>query len=92
MAQKSTSGKWLDNGGLALDKQQEMDFTYSNVDKLIRLSLGENAHVDNALYFNNDYSISLEQAQQQKCAYVVESLGISKGSKVLDLGCGWGAS
>jgi cyclopropane-fatty-acyl-phospholipid synthase len=90
ITEKTTAGKWLDNAGLALNKQQEMDFTYSNVDKLIRLSLGENAHVDNALYFNNDYSISLEQAQQQKCDYVAKYLGISKGTRVLDMGCGWG--
>jgi cyclopropane-fatty-acyl-phospholipid synthase len=85
-----TDSRWLDNKGIEFDKQQEMDFTYSNTDKLIRLSLGENAHVDNALYYNGDYSISVEKAQEQKCAFVCEQLNIKKGSKVLDMGCGWG--
>jgi cyclopropane-fatty-acyl-phospholipid synthase len=84
------SGKWLNNKGLEFTKQQEMDFTYTNIDRLIRLSLGENAHVDNALYLNNNYSVPLEEAQRQKCAFVCEHLKIAKGSKVLDMGCGWG--
>ena len=84
------SFKWINNRGTHLSKQEEMDFTYTNVDKLIRLSLGETPHVDNALYYGGDFSISLEQAQEQKCAYVCENLRISRGSKVLDMGCGWG--
>jgi cyclopropane-fatty-acyl-phospholipid synthase len=75
--------------GQAWDKKKEMDFTYTNIDKFIRKSLGENAHFSNAMY-NGDYSISLEEAQLQKYKFVVKELGIKKGSKVLDLGCGWG--
>jgi len=81
---------WLDNKGLEFSKQQEMDFSYTNIDKLVRYSLGENAHFDNALYYNNDYSITLETAQKQKCEFVCDFLNITEGSKVLDLGCGWG--
>lgn len=87
---EQNSAQWLNNLGLELNKQQEMDFTYTNVDRLIRLSLGENADVDNALYYDGDYSVPLEKAQQQKSAYVCEKLGITKGTKVLDMGCGWG--
>lgn len=83
-------GVWLDNKGPGFTKQEEMDFSYTNIDKLVRLSLGENAHFDNALFYDKNYSISLEEAQKQKCEFVCEYLGISKGSKVLDLGCGWG--
>jgi cyclopropane-fatty-acyl-phospholipid synthase len=75
--------------GQAWDKKKEMDFTYTNIDKFIRYSLGENAVFSNAMY-NGDYSLSLEEAQRRKHAFVAKELGIKKGSKVLDLGCGWG--
>ena len=88
--QKNTSfGRWLDNKGSDFNKQEEMDFSYTNIDKLVRLSLGESPHFDNALY-NGDYSLTLEEAQRRKCLFICENLKISKGSKVLDLGCGWG--
>lgn len=66
-----------------------MDFTYTNIDKFIRTSLGENAHFSNAMY-NGDYSLSLEEAQLKKYEFVVKNLDIKAGSRVLDLGCGWG--
>ena len=84
------SGPWLDNKGSEFSKQEEMDFSYTNIDKLVRLSLGENPHFDCALYHDGNYSISIEEAQKQKCKFICENLGIAKGSKVLDLGCGWG--
>ena len=71
------------------DKAKEMDFTYTNLDKFIRLSLGENAHFSNAMY-DGDYSLSLEEAQKRKYDFVIKSLNIREGSRVLDLGCGWG--
>src|ERR1700748_2556649 len=71
------------------DKEKEMDFTYTNIDKFIRMSLGENAHFSNAMY-NGDYSLTLDQAQRKKYDFVVESLRIKEGTRVLDLGCGWG--
>ncbi len=66
-----------------------MDFTNTNIDKFIRMSLGENAHFSNAMYLG-DFSMSLEEAQLKKYEFVVENLGIKKGTRVLDLGCGWG--
>jgi cyclopropane-fatty-acyl-phospholipid synthase len=75
--------------GQQWDKKKEMDFTYTNIDKFIRTSLGENAHFSNAMY-NGDYSLSLEEAQLRKYQFVVSELGIKEGSRVLDLGCGWG--
>jgi len=87
---KNVSQKWE---GTSLrddwDKEKEMDFTYTNIDKFIRLSLGETAHFSNAMY-NGDYSLTLDQAQRKKYDFVCESLGIKEGSKVLDMGCGWG--
>jgi cyclopropane-fatty-acyl-phospholipid synthase len=86
---ESNQEKWKGIEGQKIDKQQEMDFTYTNIDKFIRLSLGENANFSNALY-NGDYSLTLEEAQRRKYAFICDSLGIKEGSKVLDLGCGWG--
>lgn len=71
------------------DKAKEMEFTYTNLDKFIRLSLGETAHFSNAMY-DGDYSLSLDEAQKKKYEFVIDQLNIEKGSKVLDLGCGWG--
>lgn len=75
--------------GQAWDKKKEMDFTYTNIDKFIRYSLGENPVFSNAMYEGN-YSLSLEDAQRRKHEFVAKSLGITKGTRVLDLGCGWG--
>ncbi len=86
---KNNNGKWVDFQGNEFSKQQEMDYSYSNIDKLIRLSLGENANYSNAFY-NGDYSITLEEAQRRKYEFICNNLNIRKGSKVLDLGCGWG--
>jgi cyclopropane-fatty-acyl-phospholipid synthase len=33
---------------------------------------------------------TLEEAQEHKLALVCEKIGLSKGMKILDLGCGWG--
>ena len=40
--------------------------------------------------YDGDFSMSLEDAQRRKHAYVIERLGIRQSSRVLDLGCGWG--
>lgn len=75
--------------GQEWDKKKEMDFTYTNLDKFIRLSLGENAHFSNAMY-DGDYTLTLDEAQERKYKFVIGQLGIKAGSRVLDLGCGWG--
>src|SRR6185503_4741682 len=75
--------------GQEWDKSKEMDFTYTNLDKFIRFSLGENAHFSNAMY-DGDYSMSLDAAQLRKYEFVCKWLGIKKGTRVIDLGCGWG--
>ncbi len=69
--------------------RSEIDFTYSFTDRVIRLSLGEFADFSGAKY-DGDFSLSLEQAQRRKHEYVAEQIGIGKGRRVLDLGCGWG--
>ncbi|HEV2062492.1 MAG TPA: class I SAM-dependent methyltransferase [Solirubrobacteraceae bacterium] len=68
----------------------DLDFTYSLVDRISRLSLGELADFSGAKY-DGDFSLSLEEAQRRKHEYVAEQIGIGPGRRVLDLGCGWGA-
>jgi cyclopropane-fatty-acyl-phospholipid synthase len=67
----------------------DLDFTYSQIDRIFRLSLGEHADFSGAKY-DGEFSLTLEQAQQRKHEYVAEQVGIEPGRRILDLGCGWG--
>jgi cyclopropane-fatty-acyl-phospholipid synthase len=67
----------------------DLDFTYSLIDRIFRLSLGEMADFSGAKY-DGDFSLTLEQAQGRKHDYIAEQIGIREGRRVLDLGCGWG--
>ena len=67
----------------------DLEFTYSLIDRIFRLSLGELADFSGAKY-DGDFTLSLEEAQRRKHAYVAEQIGIGPGGRVLDLGCGWG--
>lgn len=94
LEQEPLAGTWhgssvSEREGQEWNKKKEMDFTYTNIDKFIRSSLGENAIFSNAMY-NGDYTMTLEEAQVKKHEFVTKALGIKKGSRVLDLGCGWG--
>jgi cyclopropane-fatty-acyl-phospholipid synthase len=69
--------------------QRDLEFTYSLIDRIFRLSLGELADFSGAKY-DGDFTLTLEQAQRRKHEYVAERIGIEPGRRVLDLGCGWG--
>jgi cyclopropane-fatty-acyl-phospholipid synthase len=69
--------------------RDDLEFTYSLIDRIFRLSLGELADFSGAKY-DGDFSLSLEEAQRRKHEYVAEQVGIGPGRRVLDLGCGWG--
>jgi cyclopropane-fatty-acyl-phospholipid synthase len=69
--------------------RDDLDFTYSLIDRIFRLSLGELADFSGAKY-DGDFSLTLEGAQRRKHEYVAEQIGIGPGRRVLDLGCGWG--
>jgi cyclopropane-fatty-acyl-phospholipid synthase len=69
--------------------RDDLEFTYSLIDRIFRLSLGDLADFSGAKY-DGDFSLSLEEAQRRKHDYVAEQIGISPGRRVLDLGCGWG--
>ncbi len=75
--------------GRAIAERADLDFTYSLIDRIFRLSLGELADFSGAKY-DGDFSLSLEQAQHRKHEYVAEQIGIDAGRRLLDLGCGWG--
>jgi cyclopropane-fatty-acyl-phospholipid synthase len=69
--------------------QRDLEFTYSLIDRMFRMSMGELADFSGAKY-DGDFSLTLEQAQRRKHDYVAETIRIGAGSHVLDLGCGWG--
>jgi cyclopropane-fatty-acyl-phospholipid synthase len=69
--------------------RDDLEFTYSLIDRIFRLSLGELADFSGAKY-DGDFSLSLEAAQRRKHEYVAEQIGIGPGRRMLDLGCGWG--
>ena len=70
-------------------ERADLEFTYSLIDRIFRLSLGELADFSGAKY-DGDFSLSLEEAQRRKHDYVAEHIGIGPERRVLDLGCGWG--
>lgn len=70
-------------------EKKDLDFTYTTIDKIFRLSIGETADYSGAKY-DGDFSMSLEEAQRAKHIFIADSLNINEGSKVLDMACGWG--
>ena len=70
-------------------EQKDLDYTYTLIDRIFRICIGETGDFSGAMY-NGDFSMSLEQAQEQKKEFIVENLNLRVGSRVLDLGCGWG--
>ncbi len=70
-------------------ERKDLEFTYNQIDRIFRLSLGELADFSGAKY-DGDFSLTLEEAQRRKHEYVAEQIGIGPGRRVLDLGCGWG--
>lgn len=69
--------------------KKDLDFTYTTIDRIFRLSMGEMADYSGAKY-DGDFSMSLEEAQKAKNAFIADSLNIDQHSKVLDMACGWG--
>src|SRR5947207_2168793 len=69
--------------------RNDLEFTYSLIDRIFRVSIGELADFSGAKY-DGDIALTLEEAQRRKHEYVAESIGIGPGRRVLDLRCGWG--
>lgn len=69
--------------------QKEISRTYDWIDEVFRKGIG--AHGDyTCSFYDGDYSKTLEQAQKDKHAYILNGIHFKKGNKVLDIGCGWG--
>ncbi|MEO7314175.1 MAG: class I SAM-dependent methyltransferase [Ginsengibacter sp.] len=69
--------------------QKDLDFTYTTIDQIFRLSVGEMGDYSGAM-FDGDFSMTLEEAQKKKHGFIADSLGIKENTRVLDMGCGWG--
>ena len=70
-------------------EKKDLDFTYTTIDKIFRLSIGEIADYSGAKY-DGDFSMTLEEAQLAKHKFIADMLNIRAGSRVLDMACGWG--
>jgi len=69
--------------------REQIEATYNYMDEILRLSLGEAPDLSCA-FFDGDFSKTLEQAQKDKHDYVLDALNFGAGSRLLDIGCGWG--
>ena len=74
---------------LTMAESKDLDFTYTTIDKIFRMSMGETGDYSGAKY-DGDFSMSLEEAQRAKHIFIADSLGIKSGTRVLDMACGWG--
>jgi len=68
--------------------KKDLDFTYTTIDEIFRLSIGEMGDYSGAKY-DGDFSMTLEEAQKAKHKFIADSPNIGEGSKVLDMACGW---
>lgn len=69
--------------------KQDIDFTYTTLDRIFRMSIGETADFSAAMY-NGNFSMTLDEAQKAKHEFIERELNIKEGQRVLDMGCGWG--
>ncbi len=69
--------------------KKDLDFTYSTIDTIFRMSMGETGDFSGAMY-DGDFSMTLEEAQRRKHEFGARHLNITAESRVLDMGCGWG--
>ena len=69
--------------------KKDIDFTYTTLDKIFRVSIGETGDFSGARY-NGDFSLKLEEAQRAKHEFIADQLNIHERSRVLEMGSGWG--
>ena len=69
--------------------QEQVDVSYSVSNAFFRLWLDENMHYTSAVFSSTDQS--LEDAQENKARILYDFAELNEGSRVLDIGCGWGS-
>ncbi len=69
--------------------QHQIEAMYDWVDYFHTLRLGPYADFSCA-YFNGDFNKTLDQAQHDKQAWVLEGIGFQPGQRIIDIGSGWG--
>ncbi|MGD8538901.1 MAG: class I SAM-dependent methyltransferase, partial [Candidatus Aminicenantes bacterium] len=69
--------------------QKDLEYVYTLIDKIFRFAMGETGDFSGGL-FDGDFSMSLDEAQKRKHEFIADNLNIKEGSRVLDMGCGWG--
>jgi cyclopropane-fatty-acyl-phospholipid synthase len=59
-------------------ERKDLEFTFPQIDRLFRLSLGELAGFGGAKY-DGGFSLALEEAQRREQEYVTEQIGVGPG-------------
>lgn len=69
--------------------QRDIEVSYDVSNEFFRLWLDESMHYTSGSYLTGEES--LEQAQENKARILADYSEAGPGSRVLDIGCGWGA-
>jgi len=78
---------WL-RGNTRTQAKKNIAYHYDLGNDFYRLWLDDSMTYSSALFRTGQES--LERAQEQKYAQLVDSLGVTEGDHVLEIGCGWG--
>lgn len=68
----------------------DISFTYDDLDEILCLILETDYPDITNAYYDGDLFLSLAEAQKRKRQWILKGLKFQKGSKVLDIGSGWG--
>ena len=80
---------WLGEINSPLSARKHISLHYDLTHELYASFLDRDLHYSCA-YFR-EAGMDLEAAQQAKCAHVAAKLDLKPGSRILDIGCGWGS-
>jgi cyclopropane-fatty-acyl-phospholipid synthase len=99
MVSSVSTPAWLNKPRIALSKLREL-----NTPLHARRRVSHHYDLDYALYsafldrdlhyscaYFSEPGMTLEAAQQAKCAHIAAKLDLKRGARVLDIGCGWGS-